>query len=318
MKFIPESSAIACRIFAEAFDDQLLLDGLEADELGSLFTAGHSRPDWGAMARRGPIRVGRPDDVQATDRLVLRRQLDDGQVALSTNAAGLAWIAPDTDQRKLLVPQSLQLLLAQQWARGGLMPLHACAFRLADQGILALGDRGAGKSSLVLAALSVGAEVVSDDWLLLGLDRFQAIQAERLRQFLMLRPGPVVDQFSATLTGDLSISGDGRVVWPIEDDNPRFPISRSIDQCWWLSSPTADRPATTNSAPLAQSAMLAHLVAAAMPLLLTREFAIEQRTLLNALKHIVEQAGCIELTTGRDLLDQPRIILQQLISAKHS
>ena len=87
---------------------------------------------------------------------------------------------PDADRHNLLLPQALHLLLTQQWARAGLMPVHACAFSIAGQGILALGDRGAGKSSLVLAALAAGARIVSDDWLLLGLDTDQVIQARAI------------------------------------------------------------------------------------------------------------------------------------------
>jgi len=318
VKFISDSTVIACRAVAEAFDDELQIHGLSAGEWASLFGAGRSRPDWASVADRGPIRIGRRNDGPASDQSGKERRLDDGRVALSSNAAGLAWIEPDADRHNLLLPQALHLLLTQQWARAGLMPVHACAFSIAGQGILALGDRGAGKSSLVLAALAAGARIVSDDWMLLGLDTDQVIQAERLREFLMLRPGPVVEQFSGVLSADLTTSGDGRLVWSIEAGDPRFPVSLSIDQCWWLNSPAADRPDKTASRPLVQSTMLAHLVGAAMPLLLTPEFSHEQITLLSTLKRIVHQADCIELVSGRDLLDQPMATIERTLNTNQA
>jgi len=318
VKFIPDSTTTACRAFAEAFDDELQIQGLSAGELASLFGAGRSRPDWAEVAGRGPIRISRSSDSPASEQGRTERRLDDGRVALLSNAAGLAWIEPDADRHNLLLPQTLHLLLTQQWARVGLMPVHACAFRIADQGILALGDQGAGKSSLVLAALAAGARIVSDDWLLLGLDTDQFIHAERLREFLMLRPGPVVEQFSSVLPVHLRTSGDGRLVWPIDPDDPRFPVSLPIDQCWWLNSPVAVRPDRTVARPLAQSAMLARLVGAAMPLLLTPEFSHEQITLLNTLKRVVHQTDCIEMVTGRDLLDQPSATIERTMKTNQA
>ena len=64
--------------------------------------------------------------------------------------------------------------------------------------------------------------------------------------------------------------------------------------------------------------MLAHLVGAAMPFLLTPEFSHEQITLLSTLKRIVHQADCIELVSGRDLLDQPMATIERTLNTNQA
>ena len=86
-----------------------------------------------------------------------------------------------------ILPQSLHLLLAQQWARAGIMTLHAAAVSTPGGGILSLGPRGAGTSTLTVSALAAGLGVITDDWMILGRAADGQIEVERLRGFLMLR-----------------------------------------------------------------------------------------------------------------------------------
>ncbi|MGB0514036.1 MAG: hypothetical protein ACPGJE_04245, partial [Wenzhouxiangellaceae bacterium] len=113
-------------------------------------------------------------------------QLPDGEVISASGGAARIELRPGHGAPTRLVPQCLNLGLAQQWARTGRMMVHGACLGAGDRGVLVLGRKASGKSVLCLAALTAGLRVVSDDWLLLGCDPNASI-AERLRDFLMLR-----------------------------------------------------------------------------------------------------------------------------------
>jgi hypothetical protein len=251
----------------------LVRPGPDPEELASLFRVGKGRPDWPGVAARGPIRVGVTDeDLDGLQVECSPLALPGGRAFLTSDRAGEVRLEPVLEADLHLLPPPLNLLLAQQWARLARFPLHAAALRWKDRGVLILGERGAGKSSLVLAASSLGGEVVSDDWLLTGVLRGQ-VRVERLREFLMFRPGAPWQAFGQgmqTLTGLTIVPGpDRRHVLPIHGSQPAFPTWTPIERMVFLQAPERERPAHSRLEPIHQSRLLAGLVEASMPRLLT-------------------------------------------------
>jgi hypothetical protein len=241
-----------------------------------------------------------------------------GAAWLSSGKPGQARLAlnPRSDDR--LLPAPLNLLLAQQWARQGLFPLHAAALSWQGRGLLVLGDQGAGKSSLVLAALAVGARIISDDWLLVGHQQGQP-RAERLREFLMFRPGRTWDAFGPTIGRSLACekTGDGRFLHAIseEDSSAAFPIWTRLDRCLLLRASEAERPRSTTLAETDQSSLLAQMIEAAMPILLTRRFPLERDRLFARFRALATGLPALSATTGMDLTTHPGQVLERLFSA---
>ena len=319
MQILPASDPDSSTLCSEAFERRLEIAGLAAAELASLFGADRTRRDELALASRGPISVRIEQDEGTASAAVAPKSLQperlpDGQALLASGLPGQARLQADAATDRLL-PGPLNLLLAQQWARQGLFPLHAAALRWRGRGVMILGGRGAGKSSLVLAALAEGAEVVSDDWLLVGCERGE-VRAERLRQFLMLRPGETWTRFAPSLGGDLDFrcGNDGRFVHAISPKDPAFPSWIRVERCLLLHRPPADRPATTRLEASDQAGLLGELIDAAMPVLMTHRFPVERALLFDRFNALIRRLPTAAVTTGRDLLADPRSVLERLIS----
>ena len=307
-----------CQIRSLAFDRSLHVAGLSAAEFEGLFRADRLRPDWPAIANRGPIRIHCGEDdlstpTRSTPLDITQESCSGGKALLSSGRAGEVRLDPDVRPDDRLLPAPLNLLLAQQWARQGLFPLHAAALRWQGQGLLILGGQGAGKSSLVLAALDQGADIISDDWLLLGGHNEEA-RAERLREFLMFRPGPTWEAFGSTLGGrlDLRQNRDGRYLHAIAKENADFPAWTRLHRCLLLQPPGSERPALTSIASLDHSTLLARLVEAAMPILMTQRFPMERDQLFNCLRALISSLPAISAITGLDLVARPGQVLERL------
>jgi len=307
-----------CALRSDAFSTSLHCRGLSGSEFAGLFSSGSRRPDWHRLAEGLPLQIGLAGELplEASQPspgpwLVM----DQGEVALTSDQPGQARIDPGADLDERLLPQPLHLLLAQQWARLGLFPLHAAAIEWQDRGVLLLGQRAAGKSSLVLAALAHGARIVSDDWLLVGRDAAGQWRAERLRQFLMLRPGRILDTFSQPLPPDLIATRDGRRVWPIGPGQAQFPAELKLDRCLWLDTPVDARPARSVIGRIDQAKLLARLIESAMPILLTRNYPVETAALMDAFRALSTGLLVHTAVSGQDLLDKPAQVLERLLLA---
>jgi hypothetical protein len=319
LQILPSPEPDSCRLRADAFERDLAITGLSPVEMASFFGAAQARPDPELLAARGPIsaRLDQDEPIDTGgDRLAAHRAegLNDGQALLASGQPGQARLHAAFPSDRLL-PGPLNLLLAQQWARQGLFPLHAAALRWGGHGVLILGGQGSGKSSLILAALAQGAAVISDDWLLVGSVRSEA-RAERLRRFLMFRPGASWDRFGPGLADayPLRASNDGRFVHAIEQANPAFPEWTRLDRCVVLGPPDGPRPGLTTLDGTDQARLLAALIDAAMPILMTARFPVERALLFDRFKALSQQLPVMAATTGLDLLTEPRSVLERLSS----
>ena len=92
------------------------------------------------------------------------------------------------------VPDALAAAVTQQWLRLGFLPVHAAFFELNGCGLLVLGDSTSGKSTLTMAAKSVGARVISDDFIRIKLNSNGLLIGMRVRGFLRERE-PTGDRY---------------------------------------------------------------------------------------------------------------------------
>lgn len=321
MQILPQAEPDSCLFHSQAFARSLHIHGLRPDELGGLFRADCGRPDWSAIRARGLIRIrcgeDPPDTVNTDAKDYRLERLAGGEAWLASGLPGQLRLRADPRSDDRLLPGPLNLSLAQQWARQGLFPLHAAALRWEGLGLLILGDQGAGKSSLILAAIEQGAQVISDDWLLVGHHQGEP-RAERLREFLMFRPGPTWERFGAAIAQRLTITRnrDGRHLHAIsgEDETADFPAWTRLDRCLLLNRPDSTRPENTILADTNHSAVLAQLVGAAMPILMTRGFPLERERLFARFHTLVRDLPTRSATTGLDLATRPGQVLDRLAS----
>lgn len=332
MKFLPGPRADTAVIQPESFAPAIRVEGIGPAAMAGLFHgAPGAREIWkpgltlGAGLESDDSRM--PPPATAT----YEKDLPDGCVQLQSGAPGQVRVTASHGLQDLLIPQALYLLLAQQWARAGLMMVHAAAFETSGRGILALGDRGAGKSVLTACALAAGARVVSDDWVLVGFDDAGALLAERMRDFLMLRHGRACDRILARLPGLAVRPSPGRpksVIRipearhdgaPTQPDaarpgqDARFVGTCPIHEIWRVERPRAGRAERSSIGSAPPAAALAAVIRQTMPILFSRRFPGEGERLGRTVKAAVEQSRCRRIEGGLDLVEQPRQALARLL-----
>lgn len=160
--------ADSCRLVANT-PPHALLANLSPASMRRALGQGPDRFDWSSY--RGPLTLTNLVADTPSEGPIFSQRMDDGEVTLHSGAGG-EWRGHAGLQvhPRLLMPRSFALMLAQQWARSGALPLHAAVLVVDGQGVLVLGRRGAGKSVLGLAAVSAGHQLVSDDTVLLAQD----------------------------------------------------------------------------------------------------------------------------------------------------
>jgi len=295
----------------------LIPSGLPADVLAEILHGRNLARHWQAGLA---LRIENPDAATHPESRTFELDLPDGRVVLQSGRAGRVEVQSHHALENTLIPQSLALLLAQQYARSGVMLVHGAAFELAGTGVLALGARGSGKSVLTAAALSAGAGVVSDDWLLVARDEHGRFSAERQREFMMLRHGWAGEQLMAALRAlgaDLR-GGRYKSTLPIAEQadaiRARFPRSITLDRLWLLERPNTGRADHCTLASTDQAAALAGIIAATTPLLYGRDFPAEARTLLATARALIHTLGARRLATGLSLVNHSVRTLSDLLA----
>ncbi len=306
-----------CRLEATAIRTMLDIRGLAPRDVTNALGLGKQRFEW--TTRRGQIElsVDNPAATVKAPTSVFNHDFDDGQVCLTSGGPGqLTFSHRHRHAGEAMLPASFNLLLAQQWARTGNIPLHAAAFRHSGRNILALGRQGSGKSTLGMAAIAAGGQLVSDDWILAAApDRSQPM-VERMRNFIMLRPGPATTRLLAQTHGLRfeEAPGHGKWVhWLDDEPHPQLPASGRIDEIWWVTRPHGGRAEASQKTPIDGARILAALIESAMPLLFSARFPHERDMLLKACQRMISNCKCYQAVTGLDLIRNPTATLQHLI-----
>jgi len=320
VRLIEEQAPDITRLEAESVPHALRI-AMPKAELAAALGLSTRRYDWTRRQGQRALLVDNPGARRFTDGLNFEHEFDDGDVRLASGAPGeLSVAAGQRPEPRLLMPRSFLLLTGQQWARGGALPVHAAALVIDGRGVLVLGQRGAGKSVLGLAAVAAGHGLVSDDWLLLAPDGHGQSVVERMREFFMLRQGWAADRLLQRLS-DLPFSTGTRPKTAFRLENRsdvRFPVAARIDEVWLLKRPRAGRAERSTARPMPASAALAAIMEASIALLFSQSFPHERRAVLATLNALLARTPARLVTTGTDLVETPARALSRLLSRQYS
>ena len=305
-----------CLLEGDHIGFQIALKGLSAAELNRLLHGNGPASSWRPDGSNRKISADNAvAPAKATGSAVVHK-LEDGDFESTSGGPGQLIVDQHHNEPISLLPQSLHLLLTQQWARSGIHSLHAAAILTPAGGILVIGPRGGGKSVLSLSALVAGHGVISDDWILLGPGSDDQIQVERLRPFMMLRQSWAADQLRARLPNLIAapVSKRPKQVIRLPVDSPQFPIGGTIDQIWLLKRPRSARRSQTSIDPIPSASALAKLVEASMPVLFSRQFPIEHQALMETSKLMLAKTRAMQVETGMDLVESPHAAWRRLLN----
>ena len=198
---------------------------------------------------------------------------------------------------------------------GGLA-LHAAAFELGGEGVLAVGRSGSGKSTLALAALAAGGRVVSDDTVVVFRQGSEGeLCAAPLRPDLSLRRGslgllPSVQEFN------LAQSSDGRTILRRSQHPSLFIDNIVVSQVWFLSE-EAQKPGKSLSRTIdSQADTFTELLCASAPLLLSSKYDVERTIVMKVATELMSVQPSLRVWLGWDLLEKPREILGRLLRGR--
>lgn len=319
MRIEPASTAsgIGCRVSSDCFPATVTIDGLHPAELAWLFGFAKAPSfDWAKLRARGAITVALEADSKEEPGARLNIDLEDGQV--STASDGPAQLRVDRQHflHPTLFPKSLNLCLAQQWARAGILVVHGAGIALEECGTLILGKKASGKSTLAAAALVAGGKVVSDDWMLLGLGPNNQPYMERLRQFMMLRHSASTSDILAKAPElPFRVSTERpKSTLALSPTNDQFPGWHRVHQLWIMKRANP-RPTRSQSQTVAPSAGLSALISGSMPILFGQDFHAEHQRLQYTLLHCLGLLRTSEAISGLDVTEEARRALKLLHSA---
>ena len=215
----------------------------------------------------------------------------------------LEFITSDTPALSEIFLKAISHALASQ---GGLT-LHGASFKSAGFSPLILGDSRSGKSTLTTLALRMGAEVVSDDHLVLskqdGLGS-SVFELESMRPDLHLRspthrllPEPLASRLRPA-----NFHGEHR--WILHHHlNPQFQCHTNPTVI--LCSMVDRNLKETEIQPMTPPGALAELMRSSSPLFLSAKFPQERAILMNLMLAVITRIPAFQLRLGRDLFDKP-------------
>jgi len=304
------SSQPSCLLVSDVFDATIQITGLTAPELRArLFERGQAWP-WHRLIERSPLKIellgDRRSDLVGGRSVAIERDLADGQVRLVSGGSSELRVRPNHDDRASLLPASLYLCFAQQWAQAGLIALHGAAFVSSAGGTLAIGGKGTGKSTLTTVALSVGCPVVSDDWVLAKATPDSLI-VERLRRFIMLRRSWASQRLLAELPnlGFVQHQDRPKVLLRVRQNDHRFPKQAEISRIFVLSRPRGARTENTQLRPLSSNETMAAMIQFSMPLLFSAAMPIERARLLQSITLCLRRTQKLRVVPGASLIGDP-------------
>lgn len=302
---------LAC-LRGEALPFEIELQGIDASTLEQLLKGRGVVCRWAGEVGRVTVAAMTPETPDS--RAPFTHRFADGTTVLRSGCAAHVDLEANMQAPEYLLPPALNLALAQQWARLGLMALHAAAIKVADRQVLVLGPKASGKSTLCFAALVAGGEILSDDLLLLGLDGAGQPVGERLRQFMMVRDCWASEQLQQRGCG-LEFQRSGarpKQVLPMDLRQQAFVPTLAINEIWVMARPRGGRTAISEKHPVRDEELLVQLIKAAMPLLFSTRFPLEHAALMTTAQGLIKACPAYRVHTGTDLVEQPAITLERL------
>lgn len=310
----------SCLIEANGFDQDLQVNGIQLDLLNCLLNGHHWQKSWASLSAEIVIdRAGRFESDSVETAPLAVHLWPDGQAILQSDRParvrpGASEAIPDS-----FMPHCLGLALSQQWARAGLLPVHAAVLEIEAKGVLVLAGKGSGKSVLSLAALCNDGRVVSDDWILLGVHPSQRPWATRLRGSLSFRQSWAVEQLVRELDALEFQRWPTRPKLGLDLESPRnssgrFPAGIPIDVVWLLERPRGGRPKSSTCEPVPSAQALAALIQSSSPLLFGASMPFERVQLMRLARRLLN-ASALRVRTGTDLIESPSSTLGRLIES---
>jgi len=305
-----ERQGPACRLVAEALGVEIAITGLTAGEM-CYRLEGQGEPwRWTDLIERGPITVSLATDPihdpAEGEPVVYETDLPDGRVKLVSGGEAEFRVESHHADSGGILPYCFHAAVAQQLARAGVMSVHAAGIVTPRGGLLVIGRKGAGKSTLTASAFCAGFGVVSDDWLLAAANG-TAMHVERMRNYMMLRMGWASEQFQKRLPEGLlrESATRPRFYLRLPPSNTRFPQDALIDLIGVVERPRDGRRAQTEIEVLPPALALARLTESSMPVLLSQQLPVERACLFEQLSRALSQAPARRIRTGTDLVSTP-------------
>ena len=216
---------------------------------------------------------------------------------------------PSPFERQVLIDMAVHHLLARQ----GLPVLHACAFELAGDGVLGLGESHSGKTTVFSAAMTAGGRVVSDDVVLAVPGKHGKSKLLPVRPFGWIR-GRTRDVVPRELR-DRMIEGDenGQLRWILnhQDGDRRF-APDSIPTAVWVQS-VDRRLQESRIEAVGHGQVFAALIRASSPVYLSRHCPEVRDKLIPVFRALCEQCRGYRVRLGRRLLEDPEGEMTRLV-----
>lgn len=186
------------------------------------------------------------------------------------------------------------------------LTLHALVFNHQGIGVMVLGESGAGKTTLALAALSAGATIVSDDNVALRKEG-QSICAYSMRPFLQIRRNTLQKMKTEALPMSLAATDPIHQTTILEKTSiPDAFIDRTVISNILILPPAGSSRAEQSTVTAASRADgLTAAIGASLPHLFalnTEQLGLDPGALLMSL---LATDGCFHLNTGSNLMDNP-------------
>jgi hypothetical protein len=309
MRVLPDSTVggNSCRLVASGLGIEVGIQGLSPEEMEYRLQGRGRRWEWSELVKRGPITVGLVSEpvhgAVEGETTVYEKDLPDGRIRLISGGEAEFQVGEGHKDTGGILPYSFHAALAQQLARAGVLTMHAAAIATPYGGVLAIGRKGAGKSTLAASAIRCGLGVVSDDWILASLDQ-TAPRAQRMRGFMVLRKGWATEQLREHLPGELLRDSGARpklnLSMPMND--VRFPEWGEMAAICVLERPKSGRRDATQISRMPPHMALAALTESSMPIVLSKRLPVERASLLPGLTGAVA-ASCYRVRAGLDLIE---------------